>query len=179
MKPKTVYLVIQTVKHYKLISMKKIAQLIFTATLIGVLSFSSLQSKAHCEIPCGIFADSVRITLIYEHITTIEKSMTQIIELSKAETPDYNQLVRWVTNKEEHANKIQEIVAQYFMHQRIKPVTTDDEEAYKKYLKQLEALHHIQVFAMKAKQSTNLSLIETLREKVHAFEHVYFHSHEH
>ena len=105
--------------------------------------------------------------------------MNQIIELSKAETPDYNQLVRWVMNKEEHAVKMQEIVAQYFLHQRIKPVAVDDEAAYKKYLKQLEALHHIQVFAMKAKQSTNLSLIETLNEKVHAFEHLYFDNHKH
>lgn len=159
--------------------MKKITKVFFTITLVGALSILSLQSKAHCEIPCGIYGDSVRVALLYEHISTIEKSMTQIIELSKAEKPDYNQLVRWVTNKEEHAKEMQEIVAQYFLHQRIKPTSVDDEAAYKKYLKQLEALHHIQVFAMKAKQSTNLSLIDTLKEKVHAFEHLYFHSHKH
>ena len=55
--------------------MKKMTQLFATIFFIGVLSLSSLQSKAHCEIPCGIYGDSVRIALIYEHITTVEKSM--------------------------------------------------------------------------------------------------------
>lgn len=159
--------------------MKKISYIFVTAFIIGILSLSSLQSKAHCEIPCGIYGDSVRITLIYEHIETIEKSMNQINELSKQESPDYNQLIRWVANKEEHAIKIQEIVSQYFLHQRVKPVTSDNEEAYRKYTKQLELLHNVLVFAMKSKQSTDLAHIESLREKVHAFEHVYFEDHEH
>lgn len=159
--------------------MKKATQLFATAIIIGILSLSSLQSRAHCEIPCGIYGDSVRITLIYEHIATIEKSMNMINELSKQDSPNYNQLVRWVVNKEEHAKKIQEIVSQYFLHQRIKITSADNKEAYRKYLKQLELLHNISVFAMKSKQSTDLTNIETLREKVHAFEHVYFEKHEH
>jgi len=159
--------------------MKKTTQLFASAIIIGILSLSSLQSNAHCEIPCGIYGDSVRITLLYEHITTVEKSMNMINQLSEQENPDYNQLVRWVTNKEEHAKKIQEIVSQYFLHQRVKPTTSDNKEAYKKYLKQLELLHHISVFAMKSKQSTDLGNIETLREKVHAFEHSYFAGHKH
>ncbi|NOR76089.1 MAG: superoxide dismutase [Draconibacterium sp.] len=159
--------------------MKKATQLFASAILLGILSLSSLQSNAHCEIPCGIYADSVRITLIYEHITTIEKSMNMINELSEQEKPDYNQLVRWVVNKEEHAKKIQEIVSQYFLHQRIKLTPADNEEAHAKYVKQLELLHNISVFAMKSKQSTDLAHIETLREKVHNFEHVYFGGHTH
>ena len=159
--------------------MKRITKLFASAVIISVLSFSALQSQAHCEIPCGIYGDSIRISLLYEHIETIEKSMNQINELSEQSNPDYNQLVRWVVNKEEHAKEIQDIVSQYFLHQRIKPTSVEDEEAYKKYQKQLEVLHHILVFAMKAKQTTNLGIIETLREKVHDFEHLYFHTHEH
>lgn len=159
--------------------MKKITHLFTTALIIGFLSLSGLQASAHCEIPCGIYGDSVRITLIYEHIETIEKSMKMINELSGQDKPDYNQLVRWVTNKEEHAQKIQDIVSQYFLHQRVKPVTADDDAAYRKYIKQLETLHHILVFAMKSKQTTDLSVIDTLREKVHAFEHAYFDEHKH
>lgn len=157
--------------------MKKLIQLFAAFMLAGILSLSALQSQAHCEIPCGIYGDSVRITLIYEHIATIEKSMNMINELSKQDQPDYNQLVRWVTNKEEHAKKIQDIVSQYFLHQRVKPVSSADAAAYTKYVKQLELLHNILVFAMKSKQSTDLSNIETLREKVHNFEHAYFGGH--
>lgn len=159
--------------------MKKIRLFLFTALLTGFFASATFQAKAHCEIPCGIFGDSLRVALLYEHIQTIEKSMKMINELSEKEKPDYNQLVRWVTNKEEHALKIQEIVSQYFLHQRVKPVSADDEAAYRKYIKQLESLHHILVFAMKSKQSTDLTLIDTLREKVHVFEHAYFDNHTH
>lgn len=154
--------------------MKKSTQFLVSAILIGILSLSSLQSKAHCEIPCGIYGDSVRIALIYEHIATVEKSMKMIKELSKQDSPNYNQLVRWVVNKEEHAKKIQDIVSQYFLHQRVKIATPENEEGYRKYLKQLELLHNILVYSMKGKQSTDLSIIDILREKVHSFEHSYF-----
>ncbi|WP_347838504.1 superoxide dismutase [Ni] [uncultured Draconibacterium sp.] len=154
--------------------MKKITKLLSASLVLGFLIVSSFQAKAHCEIPCGIYGDSVRIALLYEHIETIEKSMNQINELSKAENPDYNQLVRWVMNKEEHAKKMQDIVSQYFLHQRVKPTLASNDEAYRKYTKQLELLHHILVFAMKSKQSTDVAITETLREKVHLFEHAYF-----
>lgn len=133
----------------------------------------------HCEIPCGIYEDELRIKLINEHIATIEKSMNLINELSEEEKPNYNQLVRWVMNKEEHAIKIQEIVSQYFLHQRIKVKSSDDPEAYKNYLKQLEMLHKIAVYAMKTKQSTDLKLIKSLQDKVNDFEHDYFKEHDH
>jgi nickel superoxide dismutase len=159
--------------------MKKITQLSAALLLVVFFSLSSLQSKAHCEVPCGIYGDSIRIALLYEHISTIEKSMNMINELSSNDKPDYNQLVRWVVNKEEHAKKIQEIVSQYFLHQRVKPKSSAESAAYSKYVKQLELLHHVSVFAMKSKQSTDLGIIETLREKVHGFEHAYFDNHKH
>ena len=159
--------------------MKKFTKLFISALFVSALSLSAFQSQAHCEIPCGIYGDSVRISLIYEHIETVEKSMNMINELSAQANPDYNQLVRWVVNKEEHAKKIQDIVSQYFLHQRIKPVDPDNDEAYAKYQKQLEALHHILVFAMKAKQTTDVDVTDTLREKVGNFESLYFHSHSH
>ena len=105
--------------------------------------------------------------------------MNLINELSEEEKPNYNQLVRWVMNKEEHAIKIQEIVSQYFLHQRIKVKSSDDPEAYKNYLKQLEMLHKIAVYAMKTKQSTDLKLIKSLQDKVNDFEHDYFKEHDH
>jgi len=37
-----------------------------------------------------------------------------IIKLSNEETINYNQIVRWVNNKEDHANKLQDIVSQHF-----------------------------------------------------------------
>ena len=101
--------------------------------------------------------------------------MNQIITLGAAENVDYNQLVRWVSNKEAHAQEIQDIVTAYFMAQRIKPPKDHgDESAVNEYMHKLALLHHIQIHAMKAKQSTDLEQIKTLREMVAKFRTAYF-----
>ncbi len=154
-----------------------------TYLLAFFLAFSLLglnsKAKAHCEIPCGIYDDSLRIALIKEHITTIEKSMNMIMELSKATEENHNQMVRWIMNKEDHADKIQEIVSQYFLHQRIKITEPSDKEHYEKYVKELILLHKLAVYAMKAKQTTDLSYVKLMRETVEAFEVSYFGEHKH
>ena len=158
--------------------MMKSKSILLTVLFSAILFMAqSNRSYAHCEIPCGIYGDSLRIDLMEEHIRTIEKSMNQIIELSKEGDKNYNQLVRWIVNKEEHAKKLQDIVSQYFLHQRIKPVEPENEEAYKKYVKHLTLLHELQVYAMKAKQTTDLKYIEKLRAALKEFEKAYFHSH--
>lgn len=151
--------------------------LIAIITII-LLSGTSSIAKAHCEIPCGIYDDSLRIALIKEHIGTIEKSMNMIIKLSSEKELNHNQLVRWIINKDEHAVKIQDIVSQYFLHQRIH-VTEPEDEHYNKYVNELILLHKITVYAMKAKQTTDLSYIQKMMEAVTEFEKSYFGEHSH
>ena len=155
--------------------MKKIKVLVLACLMF--IGFGSIKAYAHCEIPCGIYNDKARVELMYEHIQTIEKSMKLIIELSATEKPDYNQLVRWVNNKEEHANKLQTIATQYFMFQRVK--VSEDPAIRAKSMKQLELLHKICVYAMQAKQSTNMEMIKKLNDTVHDFSHEYFGEVEH
>jgi len=128
---------------------------------------------AHCQIPCGIYDDELRVNLMEEHTTTIQKSVKEILRLSKEEPIDYNQLVRWVQNKEHHADEIMEIATQYFMAQRVKPAGEEDAEGRKKYVDLLTGLHDIQIKAMKCKQTADLKAVEDLREAVHAFRHLY------
>ena len=144
-------------------------------TTLLILFFSST-AYGHCEIPCGIYGDSLRVALIKEHITTIDKSMKQINLLSQKSTINYNQLVRWVTNKEDHAKKIQDIVSQYFLHQRIK-LTGPNSDKHDKYITNLTLLHQLLVYSMKAKQSTDLNVIDKLNEVIALFEESYFHKH--
>ena len=125
---------------------------------------------AHCEVPCGIYGDAMRIEMLREHVTTIEKSMVQITELSAAGDKNYNQIVRWVTNKEKHAEELQHIVARYFMHQRIKPAGVDDAA----YVRKLTLLHEMQVAAMKCKQTTDTQHTDQLRSLIDAFAEAYF-----
>lgn len=141
--------------------------------IVGFIALMSQQSYAHCEIPCGIYDDELRIALLKEHFTTLEKSMVKIEELQKSESVNYNQIVRWVINKEDHANKVQEIVYQYFLNQRIKIVAADSDN-YLKYQAELASLHSLLVYSMKAKQTTDLSYIKKLRMTLKKFEESYF-----
>jgi len=148
-----------------------------TRVLAAALLLVAVQAGgalAHCEIPCGIYNDELRIELIKEHIQTIEKSTTSIAELSKASPVNYNQLVRWIDNKEEHANQLQEIVTQYFMTQRIKPADPTDLAATAAYVKQLTLLHAMVIQAMKAKQTADLEPVEKLKALVGEFYEAYF-----
>lgn len=145
---------------------------------LGLLSISFLVfasawnvALAHCEIPCGIYDDQMRADMIAENATTIEKAMQQIVELGKQSPVNYNQLVRWVTNKDHHATEIQQIVSQYFLTQRIKTGVQD-------YEKKLGVLHRMLVSAMKCKQTTDLENVKALRAELKEFEQLYFgHSH--
>jgi nickel superoxide dismutase len=106
--------------------------------------------------------------MISEHIQTIEKSMTAITDLEKAGLSHHsNQLVRWIMNKEDHADELQKIVTQYFMTQRIKFDTKD-------YDKKLNILHHMLVYAMKCKQTTELENVEALKKLAKEFSDIYF-----
>jgi nickel superoxide dismutase len=131
----------------------------------GVLA--SAQAWAHCEIPCGIYDGPMRIQMIEEHITTIERSLNQITELVGRTPVNYNQLLRWVANKEHHANEIQAIVSQYFMTQRIKP----DAENYQE---KLTVLHKMLLAAMRSKQTTELANVNELRSLTKEFAGLYF-----
>ena len=161
----------------------KVKNLLRIIGVIVLAGFLNIQSFAHCEVPCGIYTDQLRIELIKEHIMTIEKAMTQIETLSAEENINYNQLVRWIETKEHHANLIQEIAEQYFMTQRVKPADPDDAEAYGKYITQLTLLHEVLIYAMKTKQSTDADVTEKLLGTVEKFEVAYFgpedHEHDH
>jgi nickel superoxide dismutase len=132
-------------------------------TLAAIL-LGSATAGGHCEIPCGIYDDQMRVNMILEHASTIEKSMQQI---ARGDEIPANQMVRWTMNKEDHANGIQEIVTQYFMTQRIKPDT-------KGYTEKLVLLHKILVYAMKCKQTTDLGNVKKVRSLVEEFRGLYF-----
>ncbi len=147
--------------------------LLSVAVITAVLTSKSF---SHCEVPCGIYDDEMRIHQIREYINTIEKSMIAVKELSQGinDPLTLNQAVRWINNKEEHARKIQHIVWQYFFTQRVKPVDPKNKEKYSKYLKELELLNKLSFYAMKAKQSVDIEVVKKLRQTLEKFEEVYF-----
>lgn len=142
-------------------------------SLLVVLSGGVItQVYSHCQIPCGIYDDPARLKMIGEHITTIEKSMKLITELSETKTDNNNQIVRWVNNKEQHADALTEIVTDYFLAQRIKPAQVDTPQ-YKSYIRQLTLLHQMMQTSMKCKQTTDLTQVEKLRTLLKDFSEAY------
>ncbi|UCC40781.1 MAG: superoxide dismutase [Candidatus Aminicenantes bacterium] len=149
---------------------KRLSVTIFSLIFLFIIP----KTFPHCQIPCGIYNDELRFKVIEEHIVTSEKSMKQIEELSQKPNKNYNQIVRWVLNKENHADEIAQIVTYYFMTQRLKPVAKENKEAYGDYLTKITFCHEMLVYAMKAKQTTDLAHVEKLRQLLKDFHNAYF-----
>lgn len=139
--------------------MKKTAKYMTIMVLFCIAAAASVH--AHCQVPCGIYDDQMRIHLMEEHVTTITKAMQQIEAGQNA-----NQTTRWVMNKEKHAEEIIEIASNYFLAQRIK-------EGMDNYEANLKALHQIIVYSMKCKQTTDAANTKKLLEAIHTLEHTY------
>ena len=140
--------------------------------VVLVVAFTSVVFS-HCQIPCGIYDDETRLAMLAEHIATVEKAMKQIEELSRHDKPNMNQIVRWVQNKDKHADELSQIVTYYFMAQRLKPVAKADSKEYKEYVGKLTLLHEMLFYSMKAKQTTELENAEKLRAVLKDFRAVY------
>ena len=143
------------------------------ALFVAVVLAADNRAAAHCEIPCGIYGDDLRFSMLQEDIATIEKSMTKIVELSADPVANANQIARWILNKEKHADHIREIATQYFMTQRIKLPDANDAAAVSAYTEHLGSLHKMLVYAMKSKQTTDTMWTQKLHDTVHAFQEAY------
>jgi nickel superoxide dismutase len=147
---------------------KSVRALVGMATGLALtMALAPAPAEAHCQIPCGIYGDEMRFQMLEEHITTIEKSMTLIGELSADPTKNANQLIRWVMNKDTHADEMAEIVTKYFLQQRLK---LDDPQ----WAAKVKPCHEILFYSMKAKQTTDQANVAKLRAAVEGLKKVYF-----
>ena len=144
--------------------MKRVASmmLLFGCALTAATLVMPQTSYAHCQIPCGIYDDHARVQAMLEDAATVEKATKLIAELAgKSDAQSQNQLVRWVMNKESHAQKIISTISDYFLTQRVKP----DQEDYPGRL----AKHHaVIVAAMKAKQNADIKFVLELKASIEA-----------
>ena len=139
--------------------------------ILITLFFSNINLFAHCQIPCGIYSDAIQIVQIKEDLATIEKSIVMIKKLSGEYDPQsQNQLTRWITTKENHAQKIQDVISQYFLTQRIK-------QNSKNYENELIALHQMLVSVMKCKQSVSKENVKISNKLLDEFSKLYFDDH--
>ena len=132
-----------------------------------VFGASAPQALAHCQVPCGIYADETVFSQMAKDVETIEKAMTEI----NGGKLNINQQVRWVNNKESHAQNLQDTVAKYFVAQRIK--LSEAEKSPKTYANKLALLHQITVYAMKCKQTTDVANAKSLAKALADFKAAY------
>ena len=132
----------------------------FLITIFCLLPLIPYPAHAHCQIPCGIYDDHARIQSMIEDAATVEKAATQIAELAgKSDAQSQNQLVRWIMNKEEYAQKIITTISDYFLTQRIKPSQKDYTERLKKH-------HAVILAAMQAKQNADINHAKLLKKAI-------------
>lgn len=138
------------------------AELFMAMMVLGAVLFFTQSAQAHCQIPCGIYDDYARVQGMLEDAATVEKSVMLIAELAgKPDAQSQNQLVRWVMNKEEHAQKIISTVSDYFLTQRVKPEQKD-------YAQRLAKHHAVIIGAMKAKQNADMQCAKGLKASIEA-----------
>ena len=122
---------------------------------------------AHCQVPCGIYNDHARIEQMLEDSTTVLKATSMVVKLSgKTDAQSQNQLVRWVMNKEKHAQNVIFTISDYFLTQRVKTSQKDYEERLKRH-------HAVIVTAMNAKQNADEKVALALRESIEAIASYY------
>jgi nickel superoxide dismutase len=141
--------------------------LLIICTLVGYGLLLPSQGLTHCQIPCGIYDDAARIKAMLEDAITVEKATKLIAELAgKTDAQSQNQIVRWIVNKEQHAQKIISIINDYFLTQRVKTSQED-------YTERLVKHHAVIVAAMKAKQNANAKYAKALKESITALRSYY------
>ena len=139
--------------------MNRLPQFILSAFL---MIFLSPFANSHCQIPCGIYDDHARVKTMLEDAVTIRKSVMLISDLSgKSDAQSNNQIVRWVVNKEKHAQNIISTISDYFLTQRVK-------DSQKDYVERLKNHHAVIVAAMKAKQNANKKSVDHLEKTIKA-----------
>ena len=150
------------------------------SVFLFILFILSQHAHSHCQIPCGIYDDHARYKSMLEDASTVEKATNQIITLSNdidskqkstSIAQNYNQIIRWVNNKEIHAEKIISTISNYFLTQRVKPKQKD-------YLDRLSKHHAVILAAMKAKQNASIKETKALKVAIQNLA-VYYPKHEH
>ncbi|MCH8253144.1 MAG: superoxide dismutase [Planctomycetes bacterium] len=145
-------------------------------TVVGLVGLASVvlwsaspaTSEAHCQVPCGIYDDAARIARLREDTATIAKATKQIADMAGGHGAlAINQGVRWINTKELHASHIIEVVSQYFLTQKVKPVATGA-AGYDAYLAKLADHHAVMVAAMKTKQQVDPAAVTALEGAIDA-----------
>lgn len=154
--------------------MQKTKKIMLTSAILFMGYFLVLPKAAyaHCQIPCGIYDDHARVQAMLLEATTVTRAATFITDLAKKDdVQSKHQTIRWVMNKEKHAQSIITTISDYFLTQRVK-------ETYEDYAVRLKKHHAVMIAAMKAKQNADVKYAKALEGSIKALQ-PYYPEHKH
>ncbi len=121
----------------------------FLTIAVLCASFGVSNLWAHCQVPCGIFDDYLKLQSLIQDADTVIKAANEMQKLAgKSDAQSMQQFIRWTNNKESHAEHVIHSISDYYLAQRVKTNMEDYNERLLKH-------HAVMIAAMKAKQSAN------------------------
>ena len=144
--------------------------------VIGCLFIVSI--LAHCQVPCGIYDDKARLISMLEDTETIRKAVNEIEHIYADHQPlkpnDYNQIVRWVNTKEDHASNIIKTLTEYFILQvsffsfflPIKDFLTEIKRVNIGESEKLVDYHTAMKYSLLCKQTVEIKKVDQLAQQI-------------
>lgn len=118
--------------------------------------------RGHCQMPCGIYNDSMVYDKIDQYVETMYKGDTILTNGKFANPWGRNEFVRWVITKEKMTDEIAELLMTYFLQQKIKP---DEEDTVDK----IKSVHKLMFMLVQIKQNTDRKFVENFNEEWNKF----------
>ena len=138
-------------------------------TILALIFLTPGFMRAHCQMPCGIYHDEMVFAEIEEHVETLAKAVHVLQENERKSIQDYNQITRWVRNKEKTADQAREVLVNYFLQQRLKPESKSDQQL-------VLCIHKLLVLSMKIKQHVDQDYVDQFSNSLARFKNEYFSS---
>lgn len=118
--------------------------------------------EAHCQMPCGIYHDSMVYDQIDQYVETMYKGQTVINDNKFANAHDRNEFVRWILTKDKSSDDMAQLITTYFLQQKIKPGEDDTD-------KKLKAAHKLLFLIVAIKQNSDRSIVEQFADEWEKF----------
>lgn len=118
-----------------------------------LFTFGRLDLSAHCQLPCGIYHDDMIYDLIDQYAETMYKGITVMNQSKLDSVHDFNELTRWVIEKEKESNETAQLITFYFLQQKIKPGEPET-------TKRLEAAHKLLFLLVAIKQNNEIRFVD-------------------
>ncbi len=130
--------------------------------LCALLSLSTIDLKAHCQMPCGIYHDDMVYDQLDQFVETVYKGISVMNESHFTTPKERNEFCRWVTEKENSCNEAANLITVYFLQQKIKP---DEEDT----VKRLKSAHKLLFLLVGIKQNSDLDFVKQFNEEWEKF----------